>query len=143
MEYIVINGERVGVGIVTYNRLDGLHKLFQSLPLDIIDEFIIVNDGDHFISNQIDNKYFIHNFENIGVGRSKNKLFQHLKDKKCDHYFILEDDIFISDQNVFSKYIETAKMTGIQHFNYAHHQSQKNAKTLIEYPENIKNTVFS
>ena len=29
-------------------------------------------------------------------------------------------------------------MTGIQHFNYAHHQSQKNAKTLIEYPENIK-----
>lgn len=37
-------GKKIGVGIVTYNRKDGLLKLFNSLPRECIDELVIVND---------------------------------------------------------------------------------------------------
>jgi GT2 family glycosyltransferase len=34
-------GEKIGVGIVTYNRKDGLLKLLNSLPRQCIDELVI------------------------------------------------------------------------------------------------------
>jgi GT2 family glycosyltransferase len=57
----------------------------------------------------------------LGVGKSKNKAFKYLLKQHGDNIFLLEDDSIIQDINVFSKYIEASKLSGIQHFNFAFH----------------------
>jgi hypothetical protein len=43
---------------------------------------------------------------------------KYLYDEGCDYIFIIEDDMLVKDENVFDKYIETYKKSGIHHFNY-------------------------
>ena len=118
----MIDGEKIGVGIVTYNRFHLLMKLYNSLP-DVIDELIIVNDGDVCVGfDLIDGggNTIIHT-GGKGVGKAKNIALKYLSDHKCDHIFLIEDDIFIKNPKVFEKYIEASKVTGIQHFNFSQH----------------------
>lgn len=117
----MIAGEKLGIGIVTYNREINLINLINSLPLDLIDSIIIINDGEIINESNIKNIPIINNQHNIGVGCSKNKALKYLIEKKIDHFFIIEDDIFIKNKDVFSKYIEASKISGIQHFNFALH----------------------
>ncbi|ALZ95983.1 MULTISPECIES: glycosyltransferase family 2 protein [Leclercia] len=132
----MIHNQKIGVGIVTYNRKGGLLKLINSLPLQIIDEIIIVNDGEHFIEYEsIDFKYH-HNEENLGVGVSKNIALRYLQSRNVEHYFLIEDDIFIKNHDVFLRYIEASKLSGIQHFNFSQHgvyniDEQGNPKPLL------------
>ncbi len=109
---------KIGVGIITCDRPDYLKKLVKSLDNIAISNLYIVNDGE----KQIDSgELKIHN--NIppkqGVGKAKNQALKYLKD--CDYIFLLEDDIVIKDKTVFEKYIESSKVSGIQHFNFAFH----------------------
>lgn len=120
----MINGEKIGVAIVTHNRQANLEKLYLSLPFDYIDSFIIINDGNHISSTIIRPKHIHNNEKNIGVGKSKNKAIEYLKIHKVDHYFIIEDDIIIIDKSIFHAYIEASKLTGIQHFNSALHTKE-------------------
>ena len=135
----MINGERIGVGIVTCDRKALFEKLVNSLiPCNDIDKLVVVSDtikdrkiftkdsGPDYCSSVLNNSkmknWSIHYHEaNQGVGKSKNKALQHLLDDGCDHIFIIEDDIFIKDPTVFQKYIEASKVTGIQHFNFSQH----------------------
>lgn len=39
-------------------------------------------------------------------------------DERCDHIFLIEDDISIKNDNVFKKYIDTAKAYNLQHLNF-------------------------
>ena len=112
---------RIGVGIVTCNRRAGLLKLCHSLPRHLLDAVIVVNDG------QPEEEYselevkLVQNPENQGVGRSKNTALRYLQQQKIDHFFLIEDDIYLKDERVFERYITTAAETGIQHFNFALH----------------------
>lgn len=117
----MIKNETVGIGIITYNRPKSLENLIVSLEncISILDYIIVINDG-----NSIDHDFFktgvwVDNEKNIGVGRSKNKALRYLLDQKCDHLFLLEDDIVVKDKNIFSAYIKASKASGIQHFNHA------------------------
>jgi GT2 family glycosyltransferase len=107
---------KIGIGIVTCNRNDFLHACIESLDLTKVDEKVIVNDG----ALQVRHNAFhvINNEENIGVGKSKNKILRYLYEQNCDYMFIIEDDTLIKDNNVFDEYIKASKRTGIQHFNY-------------------------
>lgn len=117
----MIDGKKIGVGIVTYNRKDGLLKLYQSLPHDIIDALIVVNDGAYYSElGELDCQLH-HNETNQGVGRSKNIALRYLQAEKVDHFFLIEDDIYIKDPTVFARYIELSARTGIQHFNFSQH----------------------
>jgi len=113
----------IGVGIVTCNRPAFFLKCFNSIPKDI--ELVVVNDGMDFqdVDKLISKRPFtyIHNKVNIGVGKSKNILFKTLLEKKCDHIFIVEDDIVVKDPEVFNEYIKARDLTGIQHFNFGYH----------------------
>jgi GT2 family glycosyltransferase len=113
----------IGVGIVTCNRPAFFLKCFNSIPKDI--ELVVVNDGMDFqdVDKLISKRPFtyIHNKVNIGVGKSKNILFKTLLEKKCDHIFIIEDDIVVKDPEVFNEYIKARDLTGIQHFNFGYH----------------------
>ena len=119
----MINGEKIGVGIVTYNRFHLLVKLYYSLPLDLIDELIIVNDGDVCVGFDLIEgcKNTAIHTGGVGVGKAKNTALKYLKGHKCDHIFLIEDDIFIKDPTVFEKYIQASKVSGIQHFNFSQH----------------------
>jgi glycosyltransferase involved in cell wall biosynthesis len=111
---------KIGVAIITCDRTDYLNRLLESINKEEseIDELIIVNDG-----KKIDIKeYEIYNTSGrIGVGKAKNIAFDNLLKKDCKYIFLLEDDIIIKNSNVFKKYIETSKLSGIQHFNFAFH----------------------
>lgn len=117
----MIDSEKIGVGIITHNREYLLNKLLISLEScwNLIDENIIINDGDNSVNT---GKWLSINHEsNRGVGKSKNEALLFLTNLNCDHIFLIEDDIFIKDPKVFEKYIEASKISGIQHFNFSQH----------------------
>ena len=109
-------GDKIGIGIVTCNRPDFLNKLLESIDGCVCDELVVISDGDPLEESTKYNT--INNETNLGVGKSKNKLMQFLLDKGCDYIFIIEDDMIILDQSVFTKYIDAYKKSGIHHFNY-------------------------
>jgi len=117
------NAYKIGVGVITFNRPDSLRKLIDSLPHEIISSLIIVNDGDDnaTIDNIADEILVVKTTGKIGVGCSKNIALRQLMSSDVDHLFIIEDDVYIKDVNVFWKYIETAKMANYQHMNFSQH----------------------
>lgn len=135
----MINGKKIGVGIVTYNRPEQFKRLFDSIQSakDVIDSIIIVEDYkgdnpdyDNYIlpKEDEDNRWksdgtlmLMVNDANIGVGKAKNQCLRYLQQQECDYYFLIEDDIYIKDPTVFEKYVEASQKTGIQHFNYSQH----------------------
>ena len=107
---------KIGLGIVTCDRVDFLKKCIESIDIKKIDVKAIVNDGK--IPIRDNSFHIINNEKNLGVGKSKNKLLKYLYEEGCDYIFLLEDDMLILDNNVFDKYIEAHKKSGIHHFNY-------------------------
>jgi glycosyltransferase involved in cell wall biosynthesis len=114
---MIVKGGSIGVGIITCNRPDYLNSLLESLKssLPSIDELVIVNDGK---SLDLPSVNIINNDENIGVAKSKNKALNHLLNKGCEYFFLIEDDMIIKDSSIFTQYVEAHKVSGIHHFNY-------------------------
>ena len=110
---------KIGVGIITCNRPDYLKSLLDSLVpcKETIDELVVVNDGQPVKVTLFKGEYIL-NKTNLGVGKSKNNALKYLLDKNCDYIFLIEDDTLILDKDVFNKYIEASRLSGIQHFNY-------------------------
>jgi len=154
---------KIGVGIVTCNRNEFLKGLLATLPIDQIDELVVVNDGK--AENQIEVPgTWLQNEVNIGVGKSKNKAMKYLYNAGCDYIFIIEDDMLIKDKSVFDRYIKACEVSGIQHFNYGpgspfnrkqsiqnfdlHNRhlldqhSEPNPKLIIEYSNTIKIALY-
>jgi len=126
----MIDGKRVGVGIVTCNRPEFLHKLMDSLLQcdGIADYVIVINDGDfldptEYIKDSDMSKHgsWINNEANLGVARSKNLAMKHLRDDNCDHIFIIEDDMLIKRKDIFEAYINASKISGIDHMMFGYH----------------------
>jgi len=154
---------KIGVGIITCNRNDFLKGLLASLPNEVIDELVVVNDGKAENQIEVPGKW-LQNKVNLGVGKSKNKAMKHLYDTGCDYIFIIEDDMIIKDKTVFDRYIKASKASGIQHFNYGpgspfnrkqqikdfdlHNRhlldqnTEPNPKLIIEYGNDVKIALF-
>jgi GT2 family glycosyltransferase len=153
---------KIGLGIVTCNRPDFLSKCIESIDLEKLDVKAIVNDGTIDVKHQ--SFHIMHNKENLGVGKSKNKLLKYLRSQDCDYIFLLEDDMLILDNNVFDKYIEAYKASGIHHFNYGpgspfnrkqnfefdlHNRhlcdqhSDPNPRKIIDYGNDVKISLFT
>ena len=112
--------EKIGVGIVTHERLDYLKGLLKSLVIceNVIDELVVVNDGKPIDDFKLNVGTWLQNETNQGVAKSKNRAMKHLFDNECDYIFIIEDDMIIKDNAIFQKYVEAHKVSGIHHFNY-------------------------
>jgi GT2 family glycosyltransferase len=143
-----MESQKIGIGVVTCNRPEFFLKCMLSLPQEY--EIVVVNDGSDFTDiNKLKEKinfHYIHNPFNIGVGKSKNKLFKYLLKQGCEHIFIIEDDIIIKNKAVFQKYIEARYKTGIQHFNFGYHgpanrnnisKGKPTPKHIIDYDDNL------
>ena len=112
---------KIGVGIITCNRPDYLSNLITTLPLNKIDELVVVNDGKDIEKPAVlGNKKWTYllNEKNLGVGKSKNKAMKQLYKNGCDYIFIIEDDMLIKDETIFERYIKAYEKSGIHHFNY-------------------------
>jgi glycosyltransferase involved in cell wall biosynthesis len=114
------NKEKIGVGIVTYNRLNYLKGLIDSLVpcKNYIHELVVVNDGGETPEWTLPFGVWNNNEKNSGVAKSKNNALKYLLEQNCDYFFLIEDDMIIKDPTVFQQYIEAYKASGIQHFNY-------------------------
>jgi len=158
---------KIGVGIITCNRLDYLRNLLKTLPKYQINELVVINDGKpqlDYVETEFEFGLWIDNPVNLGVGKSKNKAMKYLYDAGCDYIFIIEDDMLIKDATVFNKYIEAYKASGIHHFNYGpgspfnrkqtiqnfdlHNRhlldqhSEPNPKLIIDYNKDIKIALY-
>ena len=115
--------DKIGVGIITCNRLNFLESCINSLPDAVGNDIplVIVNDGDIEVPEKLISKKNVHiikHSKNSGVGVSKNDALKKLMQLHVDHLFLLEDDIIILDKEIFNKYVDASKRTGIMHFNY-------------------------
>jgi GT2 family glycosyltransferase len=108
----------VGIGVVTYNRIDYFKKCIVSIP--IADRMIVVNDGTPYPDDTYPSKVtkLIQHTENKCVGASKNEAMRYLVDEGCGHIFIIEDDMEILKSDVFDMYVRAQEISGIKHFNY-------------------------
>lgn len=130
---------KVGVGIVTCNRKDFYVRCHSTVKLAAekghVDEIVTVNDGDSYGDIDLTGQEFIQHEKNVGVGISKNHAMQYLLDKGCEHIFIIEDDIFIINDNIFSRYISAAQESGIWHFMFGYHgPANKDGETKLPTP---------
>lgn len=141
--------EKIGLGIVTYNRPAYFKRIFETVPLHgTVDEIVVVNDGLPY-KQEIPVKLIQHDV-NKGVGISKNDALRYLLDKGCDHLFLMEDDILIKNKNVFQRYITASKQTGIQHFNYSQHglmnkradSTTPNPRFVVEYSKDTSIALY-
>lgn len=153
----MINGELVGVGIVSCGRPEMFKKLLDSLkPCEYIIDHICVFE-DTLVEKKIDSYFYtsdvfldwncpgydMGSLKNVGVTKAKNYCLQYLMVQDCDHIFLIEDDMFIKDPTVFEKYIKASKVSGIQHFNFSQHgrmnklwpENTPNPRYIIDYGE--------
>lgn len=142
---------KIGVGIITCDRQDFFSKAIKSLTEALKDypdhELIVVNDGETAIES---NDYHIVNTGGKnGVGKAKNVALNYLQSKTCEHIFLVEDDVEITNSEVFDLYVKTAKETGVKHLNFALHGNHnldlfKNPikRKIINYPDGSKIALF-
>ena len=131
----------IGLAIITCEREKFLKKLLKSIDkCDYVDHVVIVNDGNYPL--KLNTKHgMIHPGKHSGVAKAKNAGLKHLMEAGCDHLFLMEDDMIVKDKNVFNKYIDMSKQTGIQHLNFCLHgednkRSGKPApKLIVDYGE--------
>jgi GT2 family glycosyltransferase len=135
---------KIGLGILTYNRPDFFKECFNSVDKSRLDELIIVNDGTPYNNIDMGNVNIIQHKKNQGIGISKNDAMKFLVEKNCDYIFLIEDDIFIKNNNVFDEYINASKISGLKHMMYGYHGPANkktkipNPRIVIEYDKNTK-----
>lgn len=135
---------KIGVGIVTCNRQDFFEKCINSIP--DIDTLVVVNDGKPYPDSAYPSKVkeVIQHPTNKCVGVSKNQALRYLIQDGCDYLFLIEDDMIIKNPEVFNVYINTGKTTGLGRLSFGYHgpankiNGVPSARTIIEYPNNIK-----
>jgi hypothetical protein len=138
---------KIGIGLITCDREDFYIKASESLSkaLQIYTDFetVTVNDGTNKLKYQPIN--LIDTIGRQGVGKAKNAALKFLMERNCEHIFLMEDDIEISNPFVFQEYIKTSKVTGIKHLNYGLHGNHNKdvngnvfVRKTVNYPDNTK-----
>lgn len=121
----MIQTNKIGVGITTYNSEDYFKTLYDSLPLDRIDEIVVVNGG-NFYNGKYNCDWIQHN-KNRYPSICRNDCISFLLNKNCEHIFIIEDDMIIKDPNIFNRYIEASNISGLNYFSYVSMSSEAGA----------------
>ena len=114
---------KIGIGIITYKRPEFFKNCYNSIPWDKIDIAVILNDGPEYDLESLgvvlnEKTKLIQHPENYKLAKTKNDAISYLFENECEHIFVIEDDTVIVDQNIFDKYIQASKKSGILHLNY-------------------------
>ena len=113
--------EKIGIGILTYNRKESFLNLIKHLYKHKTDNIYVVVIKDKDIDYGEDFSYMANeylNFSNNNIATNKNILLTKLIENNCKHLFLIEDDVIINPEygmEVFNEYIDTAKTFNIGH----------------------------
>ncbi|GMU97213.1 glycosyltransferase family 2 protein [Ignavibacterium album] len=135
----MIGKEKIGLGIITCNRVDFFLKCASNLPE--VDELVVVNDGKPYPKESYPPKAnIIQHPRNFGIAKSKNDALKYLFHKNCTHIFLAEDDVEFLSKSILEQYILASKVSGIKHFNYGYVRENisKNGEYLIKKVIEIK-----
>jgi len=113
---MIKNNKKIGVGIVTYNSENYYKDLFNSINQTKIDHLVTVNGGDEYSKKY--GEHWIQHTVNKYPAACRNDAITALLEKDCERIFIIEDDMVIQNSDIFQKYIETSKMSGLKYFSY-------------------------
>jgi hypothetical protein len=105
---------KIGVGITTYNSEGYFKDLYNSLPLDKIDYLVIVNGGKNYMDEYACDKWVQHD-TNHGAAKSRNDCLDNLISNDCDYLFIIEDDMIITNPNIFDEYIRHMESSNLDY----------------------------
>lgn len=109
---------KIGVGITTYNAEHYFKDLYDSLPMDKIDELVVVNGGNEY-KGKYDKAHWIQHANNFYPSFCRNDCLRFLQERDMDYYVIIEDDMIIKDPDIFEKYINAMKVSGLGYFCFA------------------------
>ena len=134
----------IGIGLITCNRLNFFQKSINSIPE--VDKIVVVNDGASYPNSVYPSKIseIIQHKTNKGIAKTKNDALKYLLNSKCNHIFLMEDDVAIKEPSVIENYIRASQLSGILHLNYAYHGRWNRSSTgkpqprlVLNYGENI------
>lgn len=114
--------DKVTLVITTFNSESYFETLWNSIPFDKVDKIIVVNGGTPYTKPyNLPNEKLIwvqhNNVKNIASARNDGlRLAQRIGNY---HIFLAEDDLIFLDENVFDRYIDASKQTGIEYFSFA------------------------
>lgn len=119
------NPYNIGVAIITCDRPHFFEQCEHSLIVasegyDSL-KTVVVDDGLNPVKTSEVVNHFIKTSGKIGVGKAKNLALKYLMENDCEHIFLLEDDVKITNTDVFNFYIKASLATGIKHFNFGLH----------------------
>jgi len=128
--------EKIGVALITYNRPEYFKQSYELLSkyanYGFISELVVIRDGGSDVEYPIVDDYpMITLIDNQGVGRCKNLALSFLTSKKCEHLFLVEEDILVNDPYAFKRYINTSKVTGLKHLMFSKINKNPKIKTIL------------
>jgi len=137
---------KIGVGITTYNSEEYYKTLYNSLPLNKIDILVTVNGGDRYKDEYKGN--WIQHTENVYPSVCRNDCINFLLQRNCEHIFIIEDDMILKSLEIFDKYIQASKESGLKYFSFVSTSwesgtpGKRTPKLTVEYKNNISISFF-
>ena len=138
--------EKIGVGITTYNSENYFQQLYNSLSGCHIDELVVVNGGKEY-SKKYDCEWIQHK-KNQYVSVCRNDCINFLMNRGCEHIFIIEDDMLIKNKNIFEKYINASKVSGLKYFTFvstspgAGEPGQRKPRLVIDYDNDTSVSLY-
>jgi len=137
---------KIGVGITTYNSEEYYDTLYSSLPLDKIDVLVTVNGGEPYKNKYTSN--WIQHIENVYPSVCRNDCVNFLLQRNCEHIFIIEDDMILKSADIFDKYIQAFKESGLKYFSFVSTSwesgipGKRTPRLTVEYKNNISISFF-
>jgi glycosyltransferase involved in cell wall biosynthesis len=133
---------KIGVGIITYNSENYFNSLYESLPFDRVNDIVVVNGGDRY-KHPYEPCNWIQHSKNYYPAFCRNDAVNFLMNRGCEHIFLIEDDMIIKDVNIFDKYIQASKASGLKYFSYVSTSwesgtpGSRTPRLTVEYSKNI------
>ena len=141
-----IKDDKIGVGIVTYNSEDYYKELFNSIDQSKIDCLVTVNGGDKYSGSY--SGLWVQHTENKYPAVCRNDAITALIKENCEHIFIIEDDMIIKNSDIFKKYIESSKASGIKYFSYVSTSWEsgvpfkRTPRLTVQYSKNVSVSLY-
>lgn len=104
-----------GLVVTTYNSEKWFEGLYNTIPLDSLQEVVVVNGGDSY-TKKYDGLHWIQHKKNYGAAQARIDGIKYLLQKNIEHIFVVEDDMLFIDKNVFDSYTEASLETGLKYF---------------------------
>lgn len=116
---------KLGIGVTTMGRPQALERLVSTLQAwtDTPFTLVVADDGDLAPPWVQDESIYLRNPRG-GVARNKNRcLYRLFEIEKCDVVFLLDDDVFFTDEGWELPFIEAALKYGHINKHYGSHRS--------------------